>query len=150
MALLIDPKDVRHHLGLPEMDDTHSEFIALVNRLADADKPTFVPVFAELIEHTERHFAAENALMQQSRFPAIVEHSGEHQRVLGEMRRIGRRVASGSLVLGRAYGKEQLPNWFALHAMTMDSALAAHLKAVGSAESAAHESPAGRHRASAG
>jgi hemerythrin-like metal-binding protein len=150
MTLLIDPTDVRHHLDLPEMDETHLQFIDLVNRMADADKPGFIRLFAELIEHTDRHFSAEYALMRESRFPAIGEHGDEHRRILGEMTKIGRRVASGSLMLGRAYIKEQLPGWFALHAMTMDSALAAHLKSGDSPSTAIHGSPSGAHGATGG
>jgi len=32
--------------------------------------------------------------------------------------------------MGRAYVTQQLPGWFDLHAVTMDSALAAHLKSM--------------------
>jgi hypothetical protein len=39
-------------------------------------------------------------------------------------------VERGRTTLARAYLCEQIPAWFALHAVTMDSALAAHLKAV--------------------
>lgn len=125
---LIDPNEPRLRLDLPEMDDTHLEFIDLVNRLAGADKTEFITLFAELVEHTQQHFAHELEMMEQCRFPAIREHNGEHQRVLGDMNRIGTRVAAGSVAMGRAYVKE-LPSWFGLHALTMDSALAGHWKA---------------------
>jgi hemerythrin len=58
----------------------------------------------------------------------LQEHRGEHRRVLAELRTLGQRAAAGRLALGRAYVRERLPDWFALHAATMDSALAAHLK----------------------
>lgn len=149
MTIAIDPTDARHHLGLAEMDMTHLEFIELVNRLVDADKPSFMRLFAELIEHTDRHFTAENTLMRKSGFPAIGEHTDEHQRVLGEMVRIGRKLASGSVLFGRAYVNERLPGWFALHAMTMDSALAAHLKA-GASQTAEMSGPLTKAKLSSG
>lgn len=128
MPVLIDADNVRYQLGYRVMDDTHGEFIALINSLGNADKQAFIPLFHELIVHTEAHFDAENKLMDESRFPASREHKDEHQRILGEMHRFGKKAASGSIMLARAYVREQLPQWFDLHAVTMDSALVAHLK----------------------
>ncbi|NBC13476.1 MAG: hemerythrin [Gammaproteobacteria bacterium] len=101
-APLIDPTEPRFRLDLDEMDQTHLEFIDLVNRLAAADDAGSL---------------------------ALHEHRGEHRRVLAELRGLGRRAANGRPALARAYVREQLPHWFALHAATMDSALAGHLKA---------------------
>jgi len=130
MPELIESFESRYLLGVPEMDETHREFSDLVNRLGGADKETFTALFGELIEHTRAHFSAENEAMLESGFPAIREHMDEHQRVLGELDRIGKRVAAGSIAMGRAYVTQQLPEWFDLHAQTMDSALAAHIKAM--------------------
>ena len=110
------------------MDATHQEFIELVNQLALADKAMFISLFRQLVEHTETHFAAEKQLMAETGFPAIREHMDEHLRVLGELHRIAEKVSKGSVTIGRAYVREQLPAWFDLHAITMDSALAAHVR----------------------
>jgi hemerythrin-like metal-binding protein len=110
------------------MDATHAEFAALLNRLGETpDAAAFMAGFAALVAHTERHFAAEDLLMVESRFPALGEHRSEHLRVLGQLRQIDERVQRGRLQMGREYIRE-LPAWFDLHAATMDSALAAHLK----------------------
>jgi len=119
--------ETRYGLGLESMDATHREFAALVNRLAEAGSGEFGVLFAELIEHTRAHFAAESVLMEASGFPARAEHEGEHARVLGEMEQIGRRVQRGVLAFGRAYVRERLPEWFALHLASMDAALTVHL-----------------------
>lgn len=126
--MLIDGFEQRYWLGVAQMDDTHREFVDLVNRLEDADNSDFIALFDKLLVHTDAHFGIENALMRESAFPAIHEHIDEHQRVLGELNRINRKVQEGSILIGRAYVREQLPSWFNLHAVTMDSALAAHLK----------------------
>lgn len=60
-------------------------------------------------------------------FAALAEHRDEHRRVLGEMRSLLLRAGAGRLALARGYVCDRLPGWFALHAATMDSALAAHL-----------------------
>lgn len=128
---LINPDDSKYHLGHDQMDKTHLEFIALVNLLHQADKAEFIQLFQKLIEHTEAHFNAEKELMEDSAFPAIREHNDEHARVIGEMYRFGRMLEKGSTQMARAYVRERLPDWFNLHAATMDSALAAHLKHCG-------------------
>jgi len=128
MSPLIDRFDERYRLGIPRMDDTHREFVELVNRLAAAPNNDFIPLFAELQSHTSEHFEQENAWMERSNFPALREHLDEHRRVLGELDRFGQRAAAGRVSMARAYVTEQLPHWFDLHAKTMDSALAHHMK----------------------
>ncbi|NEV63464.1 bacteriohemerythrin [Thiorhodococcus minor] len=128
-AALIDPDDARFHLGVQEMDRVHGEFIALVNAMAEADQAGFLELFARLVEHTKAHFDGEEQQMTETRCPALQEHRADHQRVLGDLWAIGQRSTPVQVAMGRAYVREQLPTWFAVHAATMDSALAAHLKA---------------------
>ncbi len=119
-------------VNYPQLDDTHHDFVALVNKIGETtDKATFQQLFNELVTHTEAHFNTENQLMQQTQFSATAEHQGEHHRVLGELKQFQKRVARGMVDFGRAYVKERLPEWFALHTATMDSALAAHLRQKG-------------------
>lgn len=132
MDRLIHPDDHRYQLGHEQMDITHQQFISLVNRLNHADKTLFQELFAELVEHTQLHFDAEYQLMQETGFSATSEHNGEHQRVLGELSRFAQMVQNGSITMARSYVREMLPSWFSLHAVTMDSALAAHLRSLNS------------------
>jgi hemerythrin-like metal-binding protein len=126
--MLIKDFDKQFMLDVKQMDETHLEFVDLVNRLDVADKDTFQSLFKNLAEHTKTHFDNELQMMEASSFPATSEHVSDHQRVLGELARFGKRVAAGSITMARAYIREQLPHWFELHIKTMDSALAAHLK----------------------
>ncbi|WP_275098905.1 bacteriohemerythrin [Sedimenticola hydrogenitrophicus] len=128
MQPMIDADNPSYRLGVTTMDQTHHEFIALVNQLAVSERDDFVTLFAQLVKHTHAHFNSEAALMEQYRFSAIREHTDEHQRVLGELDRFGEKVARGSIAMGQDYVQNHLPGWFDLHARTMDSALAAHLK----------------------
>ncbi len=113
----------------PEMDQTHREFVALLNQLNAAPKDTFMTLFPTLLSHTKAHFNIEERWMQDSQFPASREHIDDHQRILGDLNRFAPRVAAGNTAMGRAYLREQLPSWFDQHLKMMDSALAAHLKA---------------------
>lgn len=114
-------------LGVADMDATHREFIELADALRNAGDDEFPALFAQLREHTIRHFEHEKLLMKSCRFPAIGEHESEHLRVLGELMHFGRGVAAGRLTLARQY-LAGLPLWFATHLATMDAALAGCLK----------------------
>ena len=117
-------------VGYSAIDSDHHEFVALLNRLDEASNAEFPAMFKQLFEHTEQHFAMENQLMLDYAFPAETEHKGEHLRVLGEFKQFQSRVDKGMIAFGRSFVKERLPQWFLLHITTMDSALAAHVKAV--------------------
>lgn len=126
--MLISDFDNAYRLDHAQMDDTHREFVELVNRIEQCGQVAFIDGFRQLVTHTEAHFANEQLLMEQSKFPATAEHVGEHQRVLGQLHQMLRRIEKGSVAMARAFVCEQVPGWFKLHAITMDSALAAHLK----------------------
>jgi len=120
--------DASFLLGITSMDDTHRQFVSLLNDLSSADNNDFADLFDQLIEHTRQHFQREEALMTEYHFPAYAEHKDEHQRVLGELDQFKKRVDKGLIAFGRNYIKDRMPEWFRLHAASMDSALAAHLK----------------------
>lgn len=136
---MLIPWPANHLLGNPGMDATHAEFVALVNRLAGVDGREFQALFLELLDHTGNHFGTEEALMEESAFPASAEHRAEHWRVLGDLRAMGQRVVQGRIGLARSYLIDQIPHWFAVHAATMDSALAAHLAMQENAAPVSHE-----------
>ena len=121
----------RHALGIEAMDRTHAECLALARALEECQQDQLAPRFAELIGHTEAHFAAEEARMQASACPSTPEHQAEHRRVLGDLRRFASSLARGRPAMLRAYLAEGFAEWLEQHVATMDAALAAHLKACG-------------------
>lgn len=127
---LIPNFEERFLLGVPAMDRNHREFVDLLERMAAARDAAFAYLYPELVQHTHAHFAAEEVMMRESRFGLIAEHRQEHQRVLGEMDWFGRHLRQGRTNLVRIYVTEQLPDWFAQHAIGLDSALASHIKQV--------------------
>ncbi len=114
--------------GCDTLDQDHEIFMSLLDKLGESDNADFPAVFNELYAHVEQHFERENLLMADSAYPAAGEHRGEHGRVLAEFKQFKTRVDKGLIAFGRAFVKERLPAWFVLHASTMDSALAAHLR----------------------
>ena len=125
---LMQWQDALYRLGVEEMDHTHREFVDLANRLHGAPDEDFAALFDELIAHSEAHFANENRLMEESGFPPIGIHRGEHERVLGVLRLIRERLGAGELALARDFVTREIPEWFSQHAASMDTALALHLQ----------------------
>ncbi len=120
----------KYTLGHDPMDETHKEFIELVNALAGASNEEAVAALKALITHSEAHFAQENHWMEESGFPPIHCHIGEHQRVLASLGSVLKMAEKGNPGLGRVVAGE-MPAWFDNHAATMDAALAAHMRHVG-------------------
>ncbi len=120
--------NVEHHtLGIDAMDDTHHEFVVLLDELARADDASFPVLFSRLVDHCRRHFAEEGRLMRQCHCPALGEHEGEHFRVLGDLLQFQRAIQRGRAALARAYVRDGLMQWFETHLTTMDAALALRL-----------------------
>ena len=118
----------RHSLGLPQMDHTHREFLALTAELALASAEDFPLLFDALVEHTRRHFENESDLMRACDFFATAEHEGEHRRVLAELAQLQNGILEGRPTVARTYARSGLPEWFGTHLATMDAALAACLR----------------------
>lgn len=113
----------RYLLGHHGMDDTHREFVELVDALltvADAELPEALTAFER---HAEAHFAQENRWMSEGGFPAGDCHIEEHEKVLASVREVQLALADGDVALCRELARA-LMDWFPGHADYMDSALA--------------------------
>jgi hemerythrin-like metal-binding protein len=114
-------------LKQPRMDQTHREFVDLLQGLGAAHAAGVTEVDAlleDLLTHTEAHFAQEERWMADIGFAPQNCHSMQHAqvlKVLTEVRRVladdGDRAVIGVLV-------EELGQWFVAHAQMMDAALA--------------------------
>jgi hemerythrin-like metal-binding protein len=130
-APLIDWQDETLSVGNNSMDDTHKEFIELINLLDKADNEQFKSLFNELLEHTQAHFSRENDLMEKSGFPPTPIHQGEHERILDEFMQLQSLIEKNQLDKVHQYIHNYIPDWFSMHAATMDRALAWHLNNCG-------------------
>lgn len=117
-------------LGEATMDDTHREFVELLNRVGDASDEDLPGALDDFIVHTEAHFGQEDRWMQATAFPPLHCHQNEHANVLEIVREVHKRVANGQFHLGAALAKA-IAEWFPQHAATMDAMLAAFMKQSG-------------------
>ena len=116
-----------------ELDDTHEEFVGLLNdfatALAGGGDP--MPAFEALLAHTEAHFAMEERWMAATGFAPENCHSKQHQMVLDTLREVRRYALElQDLEPMRIIGPE-LAQWFPAHAEMMDAALVFHMQQVG-------------------
>jgi hemerythrin-like metal-binding protein len=117
-------------LGLPAMDATHHEFVDLLARVVSAPDDTLLPLWRDLVAHTDVHFAREDRWMHATGFSSTNCHTTQHQVVLQVMREGDKRGRAGELTVVRQMADE-LGTWFPVHAQAMDAALALHLRNVG-------------------
>ena len=117
-------------MGLPMMDDTHKEFVELLQAVDAAEDSELVGIWTELVAHTDQHFAQEDRWMEATHFASGNCHSLQHKVVLQVMRDGLVRAENGELFVLREMGRE-LAIWLVQHTEMMDSALAQHLQRVG-------------------
>ena len=124
-------------LGIETMDTTHREFLQLLDTVRRARGDAFLQGFAALIEHTEQHFAMEEAWMERTSYYGYREHRDEHENLLNEMRYFfdkARRLPA----FGRSYIDDYAFEKFRRHIINIDSQFAMFLKAESAAAEALH------------
>lgn len=113
----------RYLLGYAEMDETHKEFVELVNALLTVKDEDLAPTLAAFSAHLEAHFARENEWMKKNDFPPRDCHIDEHNKVLASVHEVEDLLALGDAAVVRQLAKA-LMDWFPEHADYLDSALA--------------------------
>jgi hemerythrin len=114
--------------GLPAMDDLHRAFCENLSSLADLKDEEFRLAYPGFVCAAERLFSQEEEWMEEIEFPILKSHREQHARVLSALHHTQSAIAVGELETGRKLVTELLPAWFALHAGTMNMALAMALQ----------------------
>ena len=113
-------------VGIPSIDALHLELEERLAALADTGAGA-TAALAALQDHLQRHFSHEEALMAQSGFPMAECHAREHLSVVEVVAEVQRLLEQGDgAPLGRL--APAMLEWFAVHATSMDAALASYLK----------------------
>jgi hemerythrin-like metal-binding protein len=69
---------------IKKVDEQHRMLIDMINILEDAKGRVYEPqllrdLFFKLVDYTKFHFAEEETLMKNSKYPKLGEHSGQHK-----------------------------------------------------------------------
>ncbi|MDZ4253784.1 MAG: hemerythrin family protein [Sulfuritalea sp.] len=112
-------------VALEFMNRDHDEFVALRDQLLeriDAGAADAIDgLLDELQQHTIRHFADEEAAMQEAGFPVYAVHKGEHDTVLADMAaRIERWRREGNVEALRDWLDAAVGEWLVNHVNSMD------------------------------
>ena len=117
------------HTGDSRMDDTHEEFVTMLNQLLATPQDQQLPLYKAFLSHTVEHFAQEDRWMLATGFSADNCHAGQHTTILETMRAVEVHYKGGdNEIINRL--AEALTEWFPGHANSMDAGLAQHLKSV--------------------
>ncbi len=112
-------------VGYAPMDAVHREFHDLLSALQQPGDEG--EKLLALHEHLLRHCSQEERWMRESNFPACECHQREHEMLLEVIAEVRRRFDAGdSEIVARL--TQELPQWFEVHANSMDAALAVHLR----------------------
>lgn len=125
----------QHQLSFAEvaidfMNHDHHEFAALREKLlglitAGSAAGEIDPLLEELHQHTVRHFADEEKLMQDTGFPVYPVHKGEHDSVLADMaQRVAQWRQSGDLDALQRWLEHAVGDWLVEHIAGMDTVTA--------------------------
>ena len=123
-------------VGVAEIDAQHAALIGLVNRLHQAmiqreDRETLDAIIAELVEHTQQHFAYEEQLMSQHQYPEYAEHKANHAKLMQHITDLAEQFRSGDLLLSFAVMVD-LKAWATIHIEIFDGPLGIFLGEKGS------------------
>lgn len=85
--------DIRHSIGVDELDDHHRYLVLLLNIIYESfihDVPDWdlAKIFDELTNYTEYHFGAEEALMQDWCYPGFDNHKALHDQFVKRLQEI--------------------------------------------------------------
>ncbi len=115
-------------LNIEFMDTLHNEFEELLETMKKtSDNVEFMKLFAVMIEHTKKHFKAEEDSMNAHNFYDKREHFDEHANLLGEMQYFYEK-AQKMPMFGKSYINEYAYDKFKRHIINIDSQLAMFLK----------------------
>jgi len=118
----------KFRIGVPAVDYEHQELIGLLNELYEglgsgAGQEDTAAFLGEVYARISAHFALEEKVMRERGYDEFIQHKGEHEMLLDDIREImdsyEEGVFEGSLEqLGR-----RLETWFAEHFRTRDARL---------------------------
>lgn len=109
------PTDMVH---VEQIDNQHIRLADDINLIYDSvmacDKKKTFHLLNELIEHLEEHFATEEKMMKEYRFPGYISHKLEHDRFYNQILKTAEKYGKDK----EAFGSEQLKRikvWFFNH-----------------------------------
>lgn len=117
----------RYSVGVAAVDHEHRELIELINRLYDeaaarGSKEAVINFFGDLFKAISSHFALEERLMRARGYDQLIQHKGDHERLLDELRDLMEDFEDGDRIDEKLLA-QRLDAWFSRHFETHDARL---------------------------
>ncbi len=115
-------------VGVESIDHEHRELIRLLNSIIDrleedAKADDVADVLGEVHKQISAHFALEEQIMRSRRYDQLLDHKGDHERLLDDIREIMDAFDDGSFADRREDLARRLVDWFLVHSKTRDARL---------------------------
>jgi hemerythrin-like metal-binding protein len=113
-------------VGVPEIDEQHQKLVAIVNALHDAmmkgqAHDVMGRLLDEVVDYTVYHFAAEQRLFAETRYPRGPEHEKMHDELTATAKKIRADVSAGKSVISHEVMRF-LRDWLQQHIVVEDKA----------------------------
>ncbi|MDV7338469.1 hemerythrin family protein [Terasakiella sp. A23] len=108
------------NVGVSFMDDDHEHAADIIKAIGNATSEDLAEKLKAYLEHCREHFVREEEMMLQVGFFAYDCHSGEHERVLGDLERKLEKLKADSSSVNPKLLHDELEDWLLNHRNTMD------------------------------
>jgi hemerythrin-like metal-binding protein len=127
--------DQSYAVNVKRCDEQHQKLFSLLNGLHQAmsvgqGRAILAPLVQELDAYTDTHFKAEETLMEQTTYPALAAHRGQHQTFIAQVQKFKQSLATeaGAPTVEVA---SFLMDWLSKHIKQTDRQYSSHLNAKG-------------------
>lgn len=111
-----------------KMNEIHAQMVAYLDLLERIPNGSLRRLFAEMVKHTQEHFAFEQDLMAESNFPDRSIHQAEHQQMLARLVDLQDDQQQASLAEIRSFIAHDFTDWIEHHINAMDRPLQEHIE----------------------
>jgi hemerythrin len=113
-----------YSVGVNVLDGQHTGLFETLNELHAAmmkgqAKNLTGPILNRLIEYTQEHFAAEEAMMAAAKYPGLVQHRAKHRELTNQVIEFAGRFDRGEIALSPEL-LTFLRDWLTVHIMKED------------------------------
>jgi len=119
-----------YRTGFDSIDFEHKSLIDGINNIfaeGDGDQEKLLTALGEIHALISAHFALEEKIMRDQRYPAYIPHKQDHERLLDEILSIMESLGKNPHLDPAATLREQLSAWFGVHFASLDKDLHAML-----------------------
>jgi len=108
-----------HAVGVEAIDDEHKELFAAVGMLEsamarNAKAPETTALLQKLAAATGIHFAHEEAIMREAKYPGLALHAANHQRLMEKVQAFAARYGRGGMAINQ-HAMSFLRDWLVYH-----------------------------------